>query len=367
MMYIPKLRTHFRDTDYVSERFQKILEKSLKEDGINFLEIWHSWGRLWDCFAPSFWIETSPNHVFSFTVIVEQNDNCFLDFKKIEFKDWLQQLKDRNLSLRLFQGLGKFLNYTVETFHWKIKVEKIIIEKGEVYFQNIRISLNNEKKKVVRTFKGKWKYMDNYYLCKGNEFLYFSFSWDRINYIKLKSPKLFFELRKEWKIFSLFDYIEKYDETPTNIENLFELWKGKNQLKRKQYFKPNAFDSNIIRWKKKSYFHTVSKNVMNKPKVNLTQLLWLLRKKENDDFVINSIFNTDVYADGENIIVGTYTFIKHLWDNLERLCSYEKNNYLGLLPQCVFFNWEERNKFLKTDNNILLNKLWKYLVLDIGE
>lgn len=51
---------------------------------------------------------------------------------------------------------------------------------------------------------------------------------------------------------------------------------------------------------------------MNKPKVNLTQLLWLLRKQENDDFVINSIFNTDIYADGENIIVGTYSFIKHL-------------------------------------------------------
>lgn len=366
-MYIPKLRTQFRDADYISERFQEILEKSLKKDGINFLDIWHSWGRVWDCFAPSFWIETSKDKVFSFTVIVEQNDNCFLDFKKIEFKDWLQQLKDKNLSLRLFQGLGKFLNYTGETFHWKIKVEKIIIENGEIYFQNIRISLNNEKKKVVKTFKGKWKYMDNYYLHKGNECLYFSFSWDRINYIKLKSPKLFFELRKQWKIFSLFDYIEKYDETPTNIENLFELWKGKNHHKRKQYFKPNAFDSNIIRWKKKSYFHTVSKNVMHKPKVNLTQLLWLLRKQENDDFVINSIFNTDIYADGENIIVGTYTFIKHLWDNLERLCSYEKNNYLGLLPQCVFFNWEERNRFLKTDNNILLNKLWKYLVSETGE
>lgn len=38
-MYIPKLRTNFRDTDYVSERFQEILEKSLKEDGINFLDI----------------------------------------------------------------------------------------------------------------------------------------------------------------------------------------------------------------------------------------------------------------------------------------------------------------------------------------
>lgn len=80
------------------------------------------------------------------------------------------------MTLRLFQGLGKFLNYTGETFHWKIKVEKIIIENGEVYFQNIRMSLNNEKKKVVKIFKGKWKYMDNYYLHKGNEFLYFSFS-----------------------------------------------------------------------------------------------------------------------------------------------------------------------------------------------
>jgi len=92
-------------------------------------------------------------------MIVEQNDNCFLDFKKIEFKDRCD-----------------FSNLRSEFEKFAIKVEKIIIENGEVYFQNIRMSLNNERKKVVKTFKGKWKYMDNYYLHKGNECLYFSFS-----------------------------------------------------------------------------------------------------------------------------------------------------------------------------------------------